>query len=57
MAYRELFRYELEAGEIDKIRKATNGNFALGNSRFSEEISDMIGRRVTPGKAGRPRKI
>lgn len=57
MAYRELFRYELEAGEIDKIRKATNGNFALGTSRFSEEISDMIGRRVTPGKAGRPRKI
>jgi putative transposase len=33
-AYRELFRHELEPGEIDKIRKATNGNFALGSSRF-----------------------
>ena len=55
-AYRELFRYELESGEIDKIRKATNGNFALGNNRFKEEISEMLGRRVTPGKAGRPRK-
>ena len=55
-AYRELFRYELESGEIDKIRKATNGNFALGNNRFKEEISEMFGRHVTPGKAGRPRK-
>ncbi len=55
-SYRELFRYELEAGEIDKIRKATNGNYALGNDRFSEEVSRVLGCRVTPGKAGRPRK-
>ncbi len=55
-AYRELFRNELEPGEIDAIRKAANGNFALGNSRFQQEISEMLGRRVTPGKAGRPRK-
>ncbi len=55
-AYRELFRRELEPGEIDAIRKATSGNFALGNSRFQQEISEMLGRRVTPGKAGRPRK-
>lgn len=56
-AYRELFRYDLEPGEIDKIRKATNGNFALGSSRFQEEIGTMHGRRVTPGRAGRPRKV
>jgi putative transposase len=55
-AYRELFRHELDPGEIDKIRKATHGNFALGSSRFAEEIGEMLGRRVTPGKAGRPRK-
>ncbi len=55
-AYRELFRYELDPGEIDKIRKATNGNFACGDSRFGKEISEMLGRRVTPGKAGRPKK-
>ncbi|MDW7774225.1 MAG: transposase [Desulfobulbaceae bacterium] len=55
-AYRELFRGELESGKIDKIRKATNGNFALGNDRFQQEISEMLGRRVTPGKAGRPMK-
>lgn len=55
-AYRELFRYDLESGEIDKIRKATNGNFAVGARRFQEEISEMLGRRVFPGKAGRPKK-
>jgi putative transposase len=28
-AYRELFRDELEAGVVDEIRRATNGNFVL----------------------------
>ncbi len=42
-------------GEIDKIRKASNGNFALGTSRFADEISKMLDRRVSPGKAGRPK--
>nr|WP_319394713.1 hypothetical protein [uncultured Desulfobacter sp.] len=55
-AYRELFRHNLDPGEIDQIRKATNGNFALGAKRFQDEISEMLGRRVIPGKAGRPKK-
>ncbi len=55
-AYKELFRDHLDPGEVDKIRKATNGNFALGSCRFQEEISCMLGRRVIPGRAGRPRK-
>ncbi|WP_419174264.1 transposase [Desulfosediminicola sp.] len=54
--YRELFKHELEPGEIDRIRKATNGNFVLGTSRFQEEVGTMLDRRVIPGKAGRPRK-
>lgn len=56
-AYRELFRFELESGLVDEIRRATNGNFALGNSRFTDEIAAALGRRVTPGQSGRPRKI
>ncbi len=56
-AYRELFRHELEPGLVDKIRQATNGNFALGSSRFTDEIAVTLGRRVTPGKSGRPRKV
>lgn len=55
-AYRELFRYELEPGVIDQFRKATNGNYALGSERFQKEITDMAGRRATPGKPGRLRK-
>jgi putative transposase len=46
----------MEPGFIDQIRRATNGNFSLGNPRFTEEIAIMLGRRVTPGKAGRPCK-
>ncbi len=52
----ELFRYSLEPGLIDEIHRATNGNFVLGNERFKEEISMVLGKRVTPGKAGRPVK-
>ena len=55
-AYRELFRYELEPGLVDAIRKATNGNFALGDTRFGNQIAEMIGRRAQPGRSGRPRQ-
>jgi putative transposase len=56
-AYRELFRYELEPGLVDQIRRATNGNFVLGNEHFAAEVAAVIGRRVLPGKSGRPRKV
>lgn len=38
-AYRELFRYELDPGLVDEIRRATNGNFALGDGE------ELIGDR------------
>jgi putative transposase len=56
VAYRELFRYQLDPGMIDKIRAATNGNYALGSWHFQAQVAAMLGRRVTPGKSGRPRK-
>jgi len=55
-AYYRLFSHELTTEKIDTIRKATNGNFSLGDNRFQTEISEVLGRRVTPGKAGRPTK-
>jgi putative transposase len=55
-AYRELFRYELEPGLVDEIRRATNGNYALGNERFAEQVAAVLGRRAAPGRSGRPRK-
>ncbi|MGV6816856.1 MAG: transposase [Thiotrichales bacterium] len=56
MAYRELFRYQLDPGLVDEIRSATTGNYALGNPRFQEQMEEALGRRVTRGKSGRPRK-
>jgi putative transposase len=55
-AYRELFRHELVLGLTDEIRRATNGNFALGNESFTAQVSAALGRRVVPGKSGRPLK-
>jgi len=55
-AHREMFRYEFEPGMVDDVRQATNGNFALGTSRFAEQVAVALGRRVVRGKAGRPFK-
>jgi len=54
--YRALFEAHIEPEKLNAIRHATNGNYALGNSRFQEEIAQMLKRRVTPGKNGRPAK-
>lgn len=55
-AYRALFRHQLDHGLVDEIRSATNGNYALGTSRFQAEVADALGRRVTRGRPGRPKK-
>lgn len=56
-AYRELFRYELEPDLVDEIRRATNGNYALGNERFAAQVAAALGQRAVPGKSGRPRRM
>lgn len=53
-SYRELFRYQLEPGLMDKIRARVNGGYALGSSQFEEEIAEALGRRASPGRPGRP---
>ena len=55
-AYRGLFEADLDPDQITAIRSATNGNYALGDGRFQEEIEKMLKRRVVPGKSGRPAK-
>ena len=55
-AYRALFKAHLEAETVDEIRKATNGNFALGSERFQKEIEDALGRRAQQGRSGSPRR-
>ena len=53
--YRELFKAHLDPDILAQIRLATNGNVVLGGQRFEEQIAKMLKRRVTRGKAGRPR--
>lgn len=55
-AYRELFRHVEEPALVDQIRRATNGNFAFGNTGFLIAVASRLGRRVIPGKPGRPLK-
>jgi len=40
----------------DEIRRATNGNFALGSACSVAAVAEMIGSRAAPGRSGRPRK-
>ncbi len=42
--YCDLFRHELEPALMDQIRLATNGNFVLGNERFSAQVSSVLRR-------------
>ena len=53
-SYRALFRNYLDSKVIEQIRQSTNGNYALGSSRFEREVSAALGRRAKRGKAGRP---
>jgi putative transposase len=42
-AYRELFKAHLEEEVLSEIRRATNGNYALGNARFQAQIAKALG--------------
>jgi putative transposase len=53
-AYRQLFESPLAAGTLDKVRRAANGNFALGDKAFASRIATLLGREVAPRRAGRP---
>jgi putative transposase len=56
LSYRDFFKQALESSTLEKIRHATNGNFALGNQQFSDSIAKSLGRRASPGRPGRPPK-
>ena len=56
-SYRALFKAHLSAELLKEIRESANKGLALGNERFKAKIEALTDRRVTPGKAGRPKKI
>jgi putative transposase len=53
-AYQSLFRTELDPEDLTAIRRAANGGYALGDTRFKEEVEAMLNRRAGPGIGGRP---
>ncbi|KJB91109.1 transposase [Skermanella aerolata] len=53
-AYRELFRQYPDQSQIEEIRSATNGGFALGSETFQQHIANLTGRRTWRGHPGRP---
>lgn len=56
VAYRALFRPELDADAIGDIRLALNQGQPLGNSRFLDSIEKATGQRCEIRPRGRPRK-
>ena len=52
-AYRDLFTI-VQGDDLERIRMATNGGYVLGDRSFRAMMTRTLGRRVEPGKAGRP---
>jgi putative transposase len=55
-AYRDIVRTGLQEALVAEIRAATNGGYPLASETFKADFSKQAGRRVVPGRAGRPRK-
>lgn len=53
-AYAGLFATELDPSVLNEIRVSTHGGYAVGDSRFREEIERTLKKRATPGTRGRP---
>lgn len=54
LAYRALFRHELDDDALRDIREALNQEMVVGSDRFKDDIDQMVDRRVRPGSPGRP---
>jgi len=54
--YRVLFKTHIGSELLTEIRDSVNKGLALGNEQFTLQIEKMSKRRVTPRKAGRPKK-
>jgi putative transposase len=53
--YRLMFPAQTQPDELDEIRSACAGSFALGDPHFRAEISVLAGRRAERGVVGRRR--
>lgn len=56
-AYRGLFESELDHQLLRDIRVSTHGGYAIGSSRFREEIETALQLKATPRTVGRPAAV
>ena len=54
MTYALLVRTAPDRAQIERVRAATNGGYALGDAGFRAGMAQALGRRVEPGQPGRP---
>lgn len=54
LAYRDLFRSELDMRELGEIRYTVNRGWPLGGERFKDEIERAVKCVARPPKRGRP---
>jgi putative transposase len=54
--YRQMVGAGLHEALVAEIRGATNGGYPLASQMFKTDLSKRAGRRLIPGRAGRPRK-
>jgi putative transposase len=54
-AYRELVQAGLARGQPEALTQATLSGWALGSERFVQALQEGSGRRLAPGRPGRPR--
>lgn len=52
--YRDLFGLVQPVDQVEEIRTATNGGYALGDQAFKRMAARALGRRVERGNPGRP---
>jgi putative transposase len=55
--YRKLFKAHVGVELLKEIRDSINKGLALGNDKFVMQIEALTGRRVSPRKAGRPKRV
>lgn len=56
-AYRHLFTDAIPTRVLNKVRRATNGNYAVGSKAFTDQLEAILGRAVVPHLGGRPPKL
>jgi len=54
---RQLFEAHIGVDLLKNIRDSVNKGLALGNKRFVAQIEELTDKRISPRKAGRPRKL